>query len=334
MTFSVRFHGLSDVGKERDTNQDHFLLARLKKELVVEQTSLPDHEQSQHEGDLEGHLLLVADGMGGYAGGELASRIAIDSAALYVLNTVPWFYRQKDDCIDEFQAALKESLEFAQKQLAAEARNRPFERDMGTTLTMAYIVGKQLFVVHIGDTRCYLSRGDRLHQITHDHTVAQKLVEEGMMSPETAETSPMSHVLWNAIGAGDRSSHNPDVYKAAITAGDFVLVCSDGLTKHVTDEQLLQVISGGDSLEEKCATLVDMANEAGGTDNITVALAAIEGDPGTLPELRHETWHGKAIPVEKKSTLQFADPASTEIQARETLPLGEEPRKTPPPEVK
>lgn len=329
MTFSVSYFGKSDIGKKRDTNQDHFLLARLQKAMVVDHSNIPEGDHGRFQGETDGRLLLVADGMGGYAGGELASQIAVDAAATYVLNTIPWFYRMGQDCDDNFQGELKQALEFAQEQIVSAVQSRPEQQDMGTTLTMAYVVGRWLFVVHVGDSRCYLSRGDRLHQITHDHTVAQKLVEQGMMSRETAETSPMSHVLWNAIGAGERSSHNPDVYKAPIVPGDYVLVCSDGLTKHVTDKQILAELTRDSSVDEKCATLIDLANEAGGTDNITVAIAAIEGDPETLPDLRHETWHGKTLPPGSDSGRK-RDPGSTEVRLSETMPHGQAPNPEPP----
>ncbi len=318
MSFTVRYFGMSDVGRKRESNQDHFLLARLQKAMVVDYSNIAESDHDRFQGETDGRLLLVADGMGGYAGGELASKIAIDAAATYVLNTIPWFYRMGQDCDDDFQGELKRALEYAQEQLEHEVKSRPQQQDMGTTLTMAYVVARWLFVVHVGDSRCYLSRGERLHQITHDHTVAQKLVEQGMMSRETAESSPMSHILWNAIGAGERSSHNPDVYKAAIVPGDHVLVCSDGLNKHVSDEQILQEISRDNSLEEKCAALINLANEAGGSDNITVTIAAIEGDPETLPELRHETWHGKSPP--ESGSGKKSDPGSTEVRLSETMP--------------
>jgi protein phosphatase len=150
---------------------------------------------------------------------------------------------------------------------------------MGTTLTMAYILWPRLYVVHAGDSRCYLARGGRLHQITRDHTVAQQMVEQGILSPSEAEDSRWSHVLWNCIGGGTHDL-SPEVYKATLQPGDAVLLCTDGLSKIVTEERIVDVVQKVGNVEAACRQLVSEANLGGGPDNITVVLARLLGGAG------------------------------------------------------
>jgi protein phosphatase len=143
---------------------------------------------------------------------------------------------------------------------------------MGTTLTMVYVLWPRAYVVHVGDSRCYLLRDDRLEQITRDHTVAQRFVEEGRLQPEEAENSRYSCILWNALGGGS-TEVSPEVYKVSLEPEDTVLLCTDGLTKHVEDPRLQELLGGQQGNEEICHRLVDAAIDAGGTDNITAVIA-------------------------------------------------------------
>ena len=149
---------------------------------------------------------------------------------------------------------------------------------MATTVTLAYLLWPRLFVVHAGDSRCYLLRGSRFRQITKDQTVAQSLVESGQLPPEDVETSKWSHVLWNVVG-GDDVELTSEVYKARLEPGDTLLLCSDGLTRHLTDQQIVQVLEAEKETEAACHRMVDAANEAGGTDNITVIVARFFEEP-------------------------------------------------------
>ncbi len=163
-------------------------------------------------------------------------------------------------------------MEACQRSLEAATAARPERRGMGTTLTMAYILWPQLYVVHVGDSRGYLFRPPKLEQITRDQTMAQQLVDRGVLAPEEAPRSRWSHVLWSCLGGG--SGHlTPEVYKATLAVGDTLLLCSDGLTARLHDEQLLAPLREGGSAAETCRRLIAAANEAGGSDNITAVVA-------------------------------------------------------------
>jgi protein phosphatase len=157
---------------------------------------------------------------------------------------------------------------------------------MGTTLTMAYIVWPRLYVVHAGDSRCYLFHKRRLKQITTDHSYAQEFVDAGVIEPEEAEKSRWSHLLWNVIG-GKGDEVRPEVHKARLSTNDSLLLCTDGLTYHVSDDELAELLASDLSAAELCQQLVDVANEAGGSDNITVVVARFQ-DAKEQSELAEE----------------------------------------------
>ncbi len=265
-------HGMTDVGRKRTNNEDQFLIADLNKSMRVHQTSLQVDDQTRLFGNSQGILLLVADGMGGAAAGERASQIAVDSLTRYLLNTMHWFLRLDHEGEDDFLENLKSALEHCQADILAEADRAPEQRGMGTTLTMAYVIWPRLYVVHAGDSRCYLARDSQLRQITTDHTMAQQLVEKGALRPEEAESSRLSHVLWKVVGGGGEKV-NPEVLKAELTLGDTLLLCTDGLHKHVPDEQIVQTLALNLPAAETCHRLVDAANSAGGSDNVTVVVS-------------------------------------------------------------
>jgi len=276
-------HGMTDIGRVRDENQDQFLIADLSKSMAVQQTSLGLEQKTRLFGDLQGKLLLVADGLGGHAAGERASSIAVDSVTNYVLNTLPWFFRLDAQGEDDLAEQLKAALAHCQSRIHAEAVARPQRAGMGTTVTLAYLLWPRLFVVHAGDSRCYLLRGSRLRQITNDQTVAQRFVDSGELRPEDVETSKWSHVLWNVVG-GDSDELNSEVYKARLELGDTLLLCTDGLTKHLADNQIVELLEAERGSEAACRRMIDTANEAGGTDNITVIVARfaeVDGDEAT-----------------------------------------------------
>jgi protein phosphatase len=264
--------GLTDIGRVRKTNEDQFLIADLNKSMLVRQTSLSLDDHTRLFSGLQGALLLVADGMGGHAAGKQASTLAVQTLEHYILNTMPWFFRLQEDQESDLLEELKFAMEACQKSLETAAAARPEQRGMGTTLTMAYLLWPRLYVVHVGDSRCYLCRPPRLVQITKDQTMAQQMVERKVLAPEEASQSRWSHVLWSYLGGNSRHV-SAEVYKANLTVGDTLLLCTDGLTGRLSDEDLLPLLQKGGSAEETCRRLVAAANEAGGSDNITVVIA-------------------------------------------------------------
>jgi PPM family protein phosphatase len=223
-------------------------------------------------GGSQGSLLLVADGMGGHAAGKQASTIAVQALEHYMLNTMPWFFRLQQCQETDLQDELRSAMEACQQSIETAASARPEQRGMGTTLTMAYILWPRLYVVHVGDSRCYLFRAPKLERITTDQTMAQQLVEQGVLAAEEAPKSRWSHVLWSCLGGASRKV-SAEVYKVTLTAGDTLLLCTDGLTTRLRDEDLVPILRQGTSAEETCRRLVAAANDAGGEDNITAVVA-------------------------------------------------------------
>ncbi len=273
--------GLTDVGRVRDVNEDQFLIASLSKAMQVHHTSLAVEEQTRLIGPYEGRLLVVADGMGGHAAGERASRIAVDRLTAYVLNTLPWFYRLQHDADEHLLDDLKGGLEAAQRAILAESERVPARRGMGTTLTVAYLVWPRMYVIHVGDSRLYVLRRGRLRRITQDHTVAQKMADQGVL--DDPETSRWSHVLWNVVGGGSEAL-SPEVHRVDLVPGDTVLLCSDGLTRHVADEDVAAMLGLDEPSESICHRLVDAANAGGGRDNVTVIVARFQAAAPPPPE--------------------------------------------------
>jgi protein phosphatase len=287
-------YGLTDGGKKRTTNEDHFLVGELSKSLFVHQTSLPVEDRAQYNGRSQGHLLLVADGIGGQSAGELASNIAVGAIAHYVLNIMPWFFRLDLKHEDDLNDELKSALENAQAALQASSEGKPERAGMGTTLTMAYILWPRLYVVHAGDSRCYLLRGSSLEQVTRDHTVLQQLLDAGAPEVHGAHEVRLSNLLWNALG-GTSQALSPEVYKASLQIGDTLLLCTDGLTKHIDDVKIKHILETEGTSKASCGRLIEAANEAGGTDNVTAVLARFRrpGDAHVPSEANQDVNHNE-----------------------------------------
>ena len=273
MNVTADLFGLTHIGKVRETNEDQFLVAELSKSLLIAQTSLPPEDHTRLFGGPPGKLLVVADGIGGARGGRRASRLVVETVTRYVLDTMHWFFTLKDgeeaDLVEELQAALTA----CQKAVGAAATAFPEQGQMGTTLTLAYILWPRGYVIHVGDSRAYLYRGDQLQQITRDQTVAQRMVDEGVLTAETAEGTRWAHMLSSCISARPESL-NVSIYRISLQAGDTLLLCTDGLAKPVAEA----VIAGHlakvptDGAQAVAGRLVDAANAAGGPDNITVVV--------------------------------------------------------------
>lgn len=264
--------GLSDVGRVRGLNEDQFIVADLNRSMTIHASTLPVDDQTQLYSGMIGQLLVVADGISGAPGASVASQIGIGTVARYVLNTMPWFLSLNHDHDDDQEEELLAALLEVESAVEEQAKADPEFEGMGTTLTMAYIVWPRLYVVNVGDSRCYLLRDGALEQLTHDQTAAAELVADGTLSAERAARSPLSHILVSSIGQG-LSSFRPDAYRTDLVSGDRLLLCTDGLTSMLDDGRISHLLGEGDTPENVCQALVDAANEAGGHDNVTVAVA-------------------------------------------------------------
>jgi PPM family protein phosphatase len=267
--------GLTDRGKVRESNEDQFAVAHVQRVLRVSQSSLSQPEVML--GDQMGHLLVVADGMGGHQGGEYASAMAVMGIENLLLNTISWLSRLKGAAVlDELRSA----LQITDRWVGEEARRSPQLRGMGTTLTMAFLTGRALYVAHAGDSRCYFQRGrGRLEQLTRDHTLVQQLVNQGMINSDEAAHHSMRNVVTNAVGGG-KPGVDPEVHKRVLEPGDLVLLCTDGLTGVASEDEIAAVLAGEASLEGACKQLVELANSRGGPDNITVVIARFDEAAG------------------------------------------------------
>jgi serine/threonine protein phosphatase PrpC len=266
----VRSYGLTDMGRVRASNEDQFLIAVLRKAMRIEQSSIAP--QTTQFADEEGHLFLVADGMGGHQAGEHASALALESIEQYALNTLKWFFYLGGTADDHVLADFEAALHRADAKLISESAQHPDLRGMGTTLTLAYSLGNTLFVVHVGDSRCYLFRHGNLHRVTHDHTLVQELVQRGQLSPEQAARHHWRHVVTNVVG-GQEPGLWAEAHKLALEAGDILLLCSDGLTEMLTDQQIATVLAFEAEPRRGCERLVAEANRLGGKDNVTAIVA-------------------------------------------------------------
>ncbi len=278
----IRCAGRSDAGSVRPVNEDDFLVIRLGPPLLVRQRGRCGRKLPASARLPLGWLLAVADGLGGHAGGEEASALVLDELARRIADVFSWSRPPSGHGID-IDATLVEAALSCQARVAAEAHERPKLLEMGSTLTAAWIIWPRLHLLHVGDTRCYLVRGGRLTQLTTDHTYAQRLAEDEAIDPASLASSPMRHILWNAIG-GNSAELRPEVTSHDLRRGDLLLLCSDGLTDQVPDEDLRRVLTTEADPGEACRTLIARANASGGRDNITAVVASLGRPPAATPE--------------------------------------------------
>jgi serine/threonine protein phosphatase PrpC len=264
-------HGVTHTGYRRAENQDHFLLARVCPQIIIDATSLPNVAQLPLRGRRLGTLMLVADGVGGATDGAGAARLATETITRYVANTLRCYHAVGAGRDDEFFAALRDAVCTAHDAVLAEAAARGAQTSLATTLTLGIAVWPWLYVVQVGDSRAYIYTHGALRQITRDQTVAQHLVDEGVLEARTANRSPLAHVLSSAIGASEAL---PVVSREDITErGCILLLCTDGLTKHVSNDEIARECSRITSAHQLSTRLLEMALERGGADNVTVVAA-------------------------------------------------------------
>jgi PPM family protein phosphatase len=246
----IKSHGVTHVGKQRQHNEDAFLVAD------------------------EAKLYLVADGMGGHAAGEIASRIAVDSISEFILHTREddgtWPHAY-DEQYKRSTNRLMAAVRLANTRVLEAMRKDARLRGMGTTVVACLADEDTMSVAHVGDSRAYLVRDGRLSRLTNDHSWVFEQVQAGMLTEEEAEKHPLRNVITRALGGA--LSVSPDASEVASKSGDVYLLCSDGLTGMLPEEEILRVVNDNiDDLERACQELIDRANEHGGLDNVTAIL--------------------------------------------------------------
>jgi protein phosphatase len=267
----IDLFGLTHAGKVRKENQDHFLACTVHPEVCIHGTSLPNVEELPLRGERMATIYLVADGVGGGEAGSEAARIATECITRYVSSTLRSYHAAGSAEEGVFLDALKAAAMEAHEAVRAEAAQRGVERTMATTLTLGIAVWPWLYVVQLGDSRCYYFWNGTMHQVTRDQTVAQDLVDEGVLAAERLPASPFRHVLSSAVGA---EAAVPEVSRVRIDRfGSVLLFCTDGLTKHASDAEIAERITSHERSEDVCHALLDLVLERGGTDNVTIVVA-------------------------------------------------------------
>ena len=269
--FEVELGAASHQGHVREKNEDHYLVMSFGRSLNNLLTNL-DEEVLKPSYTSTGYGMLVADGIGGMAAGEVASRWALAKLVELLVETPDWIMRleRTEDVTIILQRMTQRFLKI-DETLKEKARWDTTLRGMGTTLTVACTLGNDLVIGHVGDSRAYLLRHGTLKQLTTDHTLAQSLIDAGIAARDDPAPRSMRHVLTAALGSlGKRIE--PQVQHLKVLQGDQLLLCTDGLTEMVEDKILAEALFEAKSAQTACETLIDLALSGGGVDNITVVI--------------------------------------------------------------
>ncbi len=257
--FYLSVAGHTDVGKVREKNEDAFVVADLTGGTLLDGASHARFDVGER-----GVLLAVSDGMGGAAAGEVASAIVVETLTLALANAPPDTPRD---------ALMNDAVQKAHRAVWDEAKRE--SKKMGATLTAVFVRAGEAYIAEVGDSRAYLLRNGKLCQLTHDQSMVQMLVDTGVIEPEQAETSPIRNVILQAMG--NQKNVKVALARLELRDRDCIVLCSDGLTGMVSDTEIKEVILASGRPELAAKQLVDLANERGGKDNITVVLAGVGG---------------------------------------------------------
>jgi len=312
-------HALTDPGSFRDENDDQFLIADLVKAVRVQMTSLDHDSQTELTGQSHGKIFMVADGIGDSEAGRRASLLAIDEMIDCMVNRMEWFALRKRHADGKDHKSLADDLIDAmmhcQQRIRDEATWNSTREGMGTTLTVAIIDWPQLHVVHVGGNRCYVCRGERIEQLTRDHTLARALQEKQVLADEELEDSIARDAVWNVVG-GRSDDLRPEVCHAQLSIGDALLLCTDGLTSQVDDNEIAAVLRRKANAKHTCEQLVAEANGRGGADNVTVALARFH-DADDVPLEDHALVDSETLLADRQPSGQITEALSTDVSAPE-----------------
>lgn len=266
--------GQSDVGLVRQNNEDSFLIVDL-----TTGSGIPEIDDDHHVMGEHGGLFLVADGMGGGAAGEVASRMAVDLVAQNLVDRLrvePSLNQQS------FSRIFKASIEDANRAVFQEAQRDVHLKGMGTTLTAVAAYGTTLFFAQLGDSRAYLIRNGSITQMTQDQSLVAQLVASGALTPEEAKSHPQRNVILQALGLEEKV----DVIMSYqnLKLNDRIVLCSDGLSGKLGAEEVNEVLHTWARPKDTCQRLIDLARERGGEDNITVIVAGFDGEGLLAPD--------------------------------------------------
>lgn len=263
-------HGVTHPGLVRTSNQDQFLLCTVHPQVVVHGTSLANSAALALRGERVATIMLVADGVGGSADGSEASRLATVAITEHFASAMHCWHAAGSAGEDEFTATLLDGAIEAHRRVREQAVLQLDGRKMATTLSVGIVVWPWLYVLQVGDSRCYHYQDGALRQVTRDQTLAQEMIDRGALTPERAHNSPLHHVLSSAIGAEDAM---PVISRVDVQQrGCIVMLCSDGLTKHVNDDEIAAACATMTSAKQLCESLLGLVLERGGSDNVTIVV--------------------------------------------------------------
>lgn len=265
----VDVYGLTHPGLVRKNNEDHFLICALKKKVEVYHTSLPNPGVLTDPSHRVAMMALVADGVGGAKAGEEASRITLEHVTRYVTEALECYYTNDPENDSHFISELGEAALKVHSEIAVEAATDSARRGMATTLTLWLGIWPNAYLLQVGDSRCYSLRDGELIQMSRDQTMAEEFVQQGVFNREDAAFKRWANVLSSAIGGPQAA---PTVTKVPQSWSSIGMMCSDGLTRHVSDDTIKEVLTTLKSAKDGCERLLKYALDAGGEDNITVLI--------------------------------------------------------------
>jgi len=273
-TVRVHFGAVSDTGKVRANNEDHFLVSRVSRKQDILLTNVPEDQFPAQTGE-DGYAMIVADGMGGMAAGEVASRLAITTGLKLFHKSPKWGFKINQKEARELFDRVSQHLRDIDRTLTERSYSDHRLFGMGTTLALAYSIGIDLFIIHLGDSRAYLYRKGELRQLTKDHTVAQAMADAGHIAPEEVRHHRKRNALTNFLGGHD-GKVKADIRWLRLADGDRLLLCSDGLNDMVDDASIAKILGEHDQPSDAAQVLLNEALNRGGKDNVTVIVARYE----------------------------------------------------------
>ena len=324
----VQVFGRTDVGRMREHNEDAFVVADLTRGNATLQPEVRTHVVGER-----GTLFMVADGMGGAAAGEIASAMAIDAVLREITETLA---APEPPTEDYFATAIKRATAAANAEIHGFALEHPEFRGMGTTATVAGVLGDSVYLAQVGDSRAYLVRDGVAQQITKDQSLMQKLVEAGELTEEEAELSERRNIILQALGP--EPIIKVDLTHQQLRRGDLLVLCSDGLSGQVKGDEIARVVWEEPDLTAACKRLIDRANENGGPDNITVIVVRFDGE-GLVPPIADDNVGHRVFPITNDSgPTPAAEPPEQSLPTTGTvttgsIPVARRPTRELPPEA-
>ena len=277
--WTVEFGARTDVGRRRSRNEDHYAVFRFRRgaEVLLANLSSSDFRLA----DSYSHALVVADGIGGMNSGDLASQLALQTMVDLAGQATSWVMKLTDFDQQQIEQRVSAYVQRMHATLREVGSRDPATENMGTTWTSAHLLGRTAVIVHLGDSRAYLYRNARLHQVTRDDTMAQALIDSGVRPEQVLR---FGHILLNCMG-GTNDVAQASIHHFELETGDRILLCSDGLTDLVSDQEIGSVLDSVRTPQAACDQLVQRALDQGGRDNITVVIAALEDPAETKSEI-------------------------------------------------